>query len=239
MQFVVDPQWLTAYGTIILAFGTAALAVVAVFQHQIRGWLTRPDLTLSITVSPPDCHKTLLFWQQAVGTLVSLDTRVAEAYYFRLRIGNEGKTSARNVEVFGESLKLSRLDGTLETVDRFLPMNFLWANTKEVYFPSIAPKMWKHCDLGHIVDPKERREMPGEDDPNLPLQPGQSVFSLELMVKPHTLSHLIPPGSYQLTVVAAAANADPVRKVIELGIPGTWHEDEADMLARGIGLRVL
>ena len=57
-----DPQqcyaaWLTAIGTIFLAF-------VAIFQDGIRSWLLRPNLRVSYEHSPPFGH--LTFWRSGV-----------------------------------------------------------------------------------------------------------------------------------------------------------------------------
>jgi hypothetical protein len=41
-------EWFTA-------FGTLALAVVAIFQDTIRGWFFHPTLDAAIQTKPPDC----------------------------------------------------------------------------------------------------------------------------------------------------------------------------------------
>jgi hypothetical protein len=53
------------------------------------------------------------------------------------------------------------------------------------------------------------------------------------------LSHLIPPGSYQLELRVAAANHAPVTKTIELTITGKWFEDQTQMFSDGLGLKVI
>ena len=54
----MSTDWLIAISTIALAIGTIALALVAAFQDIIRAWVMRPKLDASITMAPPDCHKT-------------------------------------------------------------------------------------------------------------------------------------------------------------------------------------
>ena len=42
-------------------------------------------------------------------------------------------------------------------------MNLTRSNLRDIYFPSIAPRMSKHCDVAHIIDPAERAEFEEEN----------------------------------------------------------------------------
>jgi len=98
--------------------------------------------------------------------------------------------------------------------------------------------MEKHCDIGHIIDPTQRANLPMEDDPSIGV-PGQTLLSFNFTVRPFTMSHLIPPGKYRLSLLIGASNTKPVKKTIEINVTGDWYSDEAEMLRDGIGIRLL
>src|SRR5215831_5981650 len=110
------------WATIATAVATLLLAIVAALQDKIRAWIMRPNLEMSVRVAPPECHKTSWQFQTATGS------DAAPCYYFHTTIENIGQTEAREVEVFARSLTRKRADGQFETVDRFTPMNLLWAH---------------------------------------------------------------------------------------------------------------
>lgn len=239
---VTDPATLTAWATMGLAGATLVIAVVAVFQDWIRGLIWKANLEiLPIKVVPPDCHKipvghTLIHWHENVRYE---DRREADSYYFRIRIKNKGNVPAKLVEVFAESLTRRRQDGTFETVSSFLPMNLVWAHINQVYYPLIPAKTSRLCAFGHIVDPDKRSEFPEETNPRLEVQDGEAIFSLDLMTKPNSYSHLIRKGVYRLTLSVAAENSEHISRVVELNFPGTWEQDEDSMLANGIDIKLV
>jgi len=218
----------------LVAIGTIAVAVLAIFQDRIRAWLQRPRLEVSINVAPPDCHKTTLAYTHE-GQIV----RAADCYYFRLRVRNAGNQRAELVEVFAAELSKEQADGSYRRIDSFLPMNLVWSHIRKPFFDAISPGMEKLCDLGHIVDPSKRAQFGTEDNPNLDVPLNGTVFSFDLEVTPFTLSHLIPPGKYRLILLIGAANCRPVRKTLEITLTGKWFEDEARMLGEGIGIRIV
>jgi len=224
-------DWIVAAGTVVMA----VVAVVAVFQDKIRAWLTRPKLDVSISVSPPDCHKIPIVRYGPEGE----QSVIADGYYFRLRVTNSGNQRAELVEVFAAELSKRQADGTFKAVDSFLPMNLVWSHYHQVLFPAVSPEMYRHCDLAHVIHPQKRGQFPAEDNrwPNIP--PEKTVLSLDTAVKPHTLSHLLPFGTYRLVVLIAAANAKPVKKILEISLTGDWYDDERKMLGEGIGIRLL
>jgi hypothetical protein len=78
-----------------------------------------------------------------------------------------------------------------------------------------------------------------EDNRLLGFPDTESVMCLELAVRPHTGSHLLPRGEYKIVVVAVAANASVERRTLELNQTGQWLDDEARMLREGIGLKLI
>jgi hypothetical protein len=213
----------------VVAFGTLVLAAVAVFQQTIRGWFYQPCLHTSIKTEPPDCV--------AVPFTTTDGTFVADSIYLRLWIENAGNVTAKNVEVYAKELRRKRAEGTWERVASFPPMNLKWANYGQICFPSIAPEMGKHCDLGHIVDPAHRQKS-HEDVPRLNLTDQQTSLAFDLMVAPNHRGHIIGPGEYQLDILVAADNAHPIRRTIMISLKGTWDSDETRMLRDGVGLSI-
>lgn len=223
-------DWIRVAGVLV----TSCAVLVAIFQDKIRSWVTRPKLNVSIKLGPPDCHSIPL-----VRTDLKTGETLLEApcYYLRLRVDNSGNQKAESVEVFAAELLKCQADGQFKEVESFLPMNLRWAHYREIIFPAIVPGVYKHCDLGHIIDPQLRSGFPPEDKSWENVPPEKTVLSLDTAVKPNTRSYLIPPGKYHLVLLVAAANAKPIKKTLEITLTGDWYEDEKRMLGEGIGIR--
>jgi len=207
------------------------LAVVAVFQETIRGWFYRPAFHVSAKTEPPDC--VAVPFTQPDGTFV------ADSVYLRIWVKNVGNATAKDVEVYAKELRRKRADGTWERVAAFPPMNLRWANAGGlIYFPSIAPEMGKHCDVGHIVDP-QRRHLLREDNQSLHLNNTEASLAFDLMVAPNHRGHIIGPGEYQLDLLVAAENARPLPRTVSISLRGPWDVDEMRMLRDHVGIGIL
>jgi len=218
------------------AAATLLAVVIALFKEEIVRLWRRPKLTARVLLAAPDCHLTEIVYTVYAPAFT---VKSSPCYYFRIWIENEGRQRATQVQVFASKLERRQADGSYRQVAGFLPMNLRWAHgqTKEggpeIFADGISPKMGKHCDLGHIVDPKDRKDL-GQDLQGVP--PNQTVLGLDLEVQPNTLSHLLQPGVYHLTVRIAASNANPVTKVIELNHTGDWFPGEQRMFSDGFGM---
>jgi hypothetical protein len=215
-------RWLSGLGPIISA--VVALAI-AVFHAQLRSILWRPKLRVELQNSPPDCHRTKYNWQD----------RQADCYYFRIRVKNDGNAPAEYVEVFLEKILLKLADGRWESLKGFLPMNLCWAHIGIPYYPKIFRDTYKHCDVGHIIDPAKRSGFPNEDHESLKAYSNKAIMSLDLIVRPYTGGHLLKPGIYKLIISVGAANARPNKRSIDLNLTGNWTDNEQDMLTTGVG----
>jgi hypothetical protein len=216
-----------------VALGTIALAALAVYQDRIRAWLDAPVLKLSLSNEPPDC-----IWVPFRHPL----TRqfLSDTIHLRFRVRNEGKTTARNVEVYAERLEENR-NGRWVQRTSFPPMNLVWADVGGIYFSGISPKMEKHCDLGHVIDPARRDGIPIPDEQNmaLNLDANTTSFTYATVAKPFHQGHIVGPGRYRLTVRLATENAKPTTGVVEVELLGRWYPDEARMLRDGIRASVV
>lgn len=70
----------------------------------------------------------------------------------------------------------------------------------------------------------------------LKLKQKETIIDLDLIVKPNTLSHLIGPGKYKLTIAVGASNSKLIRKVFDINHTGNWFDDENEMFRDGIGI---
>jgi hypothetical protein len=220
------------WGTIAdwsVALATFLLAAVAIFQETIRGWWYHPVFRVSSKTEPPDCV--------AVPITDSDETITSDSIYLRLWVENVGKATAKNVEVYANELRRKRLDDTWERVDTFPRMNLNWANIGAIYFPRIVPGMGKHCDVGHIADPRRRFRL-REDSPRLHLTVYQTSLAFDLMAPPKNWTHIVGPGEYELDVLVAAENAFPLKRTITINLRGNWDSDEAKMLRDGVSIAV-
>src|SRR5258708_7914233 len=96
-----------AMGTVadwLVATGTLILAVVAIFQETIRGWVYRPSFRVSTNTQPPDCI--------AVPFTSNDGTLLANTVHLRIWVENVGNATAMNAEVYAKVLRRQRADGT-------------------------------------------------------------------------------------------------------------------------------
>ena len=195
------------------SIATLLAVITALFKEQLVRLWRRPRLEARVRLSAPDCHKTQM----------TLFDRSTGCYYFRLWVENTGNQRAEKVQVFLSELSRRHADGSFVEEKSFLPMNLRWSHSQlsplgsEIFAEGISPRMGKHCDLGHIVDPS-RRVAFGVNLPNL--SAGKTILELDLEVAPNTLTHFVPPGVYRLEMRLAAANAEPVTKIIEINHTG-------------------
>ena len=210
-------KFATANSTII---ATIVALFLAVFHEQLRTMFLKPKLEVELKSNSPDCHKI------SCGT--DEDGKKQFGYYFRIRVMNKGKTPAKSVEVFLEEIQEKNEDDEFVVWKKFMPINLLWTHISKPYFPIIPSKMYKHCEIGHIIDPQQRKDYPNHYHPEAP--EGVCSICLELLVKPNTGTHLMLPGVYRLKLIAAAENAKPVPATLELSFSGRWNVSETDML---------
>jgi hypothetical protein len=210
---------LSAIGTFFLGI----VALFAIFYPTIRSHRRRPLLDIEVSMEPPD-------WD--LMPIIGLPPHYAtdsHAWYSRLLIKNEGEDPARNVFVRVKSISRQLPDSTFERVTNFLPMNLRWANTETVYFERVYRDVPVHCNFGRILNPAHR-EFPYEYSADDKVR---MAFSLCLEGYPSNLSHLLWPGTYSVSVVVAAENAEPKECVFEIFLSNeNWDKDREPMKER-------
>lgn len=228
----MDPVWLTAVATGVLALTTAA----AVLRDQIRYWLRHPDFAVQFQPGHPDCHRVPLTWR-ARGVTETFGA--ADTHYIRCRIHNTGKIAAENVEVAVVDVRRKDAAGNFESHRMATPWNLVWSHHGSHVLPQLPVGAERHITLGHVVDPPHRRQMgQWEDDPDRGIQAEETLFYLETFVRSNTLEYLLDPGEYQIRLQIAAANADPKTFAFHLNHTGKWFREEEQMYSQGLGLRI-
>jgi len=231
-SFATGPHWGT-YADWAVAFATILLAIVAVWQERIRAWWDSPRFEVTAETTPPCCNKVEL-------SNAKDGHFVAECIYLRINVKNVGRSTARNVEVYAESLELIRAELKLERVQSFPPMHLTWSNTpRHIIINRLGAAMSRYCDVGRIVDPQLRNNVSGDNSPRLGLDSNTVSLCFSLQTSPNHKAHIVGPGNYVLTVLVAAENRKPNKHKIKLFVHGTWHSDEAIMLRDFISIRVV
>lgn len=206
---------------------TVAL-LIAVFSERLKRLFWHPKLDVQCTCTPPDCLKTSV-------TIPGVPPQVISrpCYYFRIRVGNVGCSSAENVEVIAEELYDRRANGQFEKRRDFQALNLLWAHYGKPRFDAIPPGVYRHCDLGHVVLDIYPRPKTHQPEGRL------ETFDFDFVVHPNTGQSRLQPGTYRLRIAAVASNARIVRRTVELVFSGQWHNDEATMFRDGVSLRLV
>ncbi len=220
------------------AVTTFFAVLVALFKEALfRKW-RRAKLSVRILLEPPDSF--LEPWIYPDPRDPQPSTKKTTRYIFRLWVSNEGKYDrAEKVQVFAKKLEKQLPDRkSFVPVNEFLPLNLLWSNAlTPTNLEGISPySMGKHCDLGHIMNPSALVDMK-EDHPDVP--PGKTLLALHLEFLHLSKPYLLPPGTYRLELIMAAANALPVTKTLEITITGEWYDTPDKMFRDGVRINVL
>ncbi len=227
----MTPEWFTAWATAAGA-GATFLAVVAALGIAIWGdWLrsltSRPKLSVSISMTAPDCHKIQTTGQvQLPGTAAVVQIAAFETYYCRLSVGNEGTAAARNVSV--RAIRLSKLNalGGYDADPYFMPMNLTWSHAGgSTEAGKIDPNLPRHCDLCHVD------------------YPTRSHLQFNTEVTPNQVAHGVwptvkPAGTYRMEVGITADNAEPLHRILKVDFKANWFATEADMFSKGLTVAV-
>ena len=222
-----------------LAIATFALVLWTIFGERILNWHRRAKLTIAFEMKPPDCIELPFNEFRPNGELIYS----ADSYYVRFRVINTGTEPALDVEAYIAEVEKKEEHGDYVVMDSFIPLNLRWAVETEdtsAFYPRITRGLPKHCNLGHIIEPSDREHWrPVEDPASLGIDDSTTVFSLDTITKPSSLSHLLPPASYKITIVVSADNARAVEKHIAIEMDGKWHKKNNGMWGAGISVVLL
>jgi len=190
-------------GEIVLA-GVASLAVlVAMFGEQLWRHWRRPVLKVS--------------YHFRKGSVEANDVSI-EAYFVRLYVYNDGKTSARNVQVVLLSVK--SLDSHNSADEQFIPMHLSWLYHEcNPWLEHIPPEAGAYCNLAQILRPDE--------------QTGPEI-EFVTMKTPIGIPNKWPLGKYEVQVQVAGENVIANPKPKQITCP-EWNDDKAQMEGAVLG----
>jgi hypothetical protein len=220
------PVWIAAISTTILAL----VAFIVAFRDELRSRFLRPELAFEIQKQPPYCYKI---------PNIPKNDRVISAYYFTARVRNDGKAPARGVTVFATSLKKLEKRGDTESwepVKGFLPMELVWAHvrhpltaTRFIERQVIPQDLFAHFDVGCVEPTSETKH--AEIRNLVGNEPNETVFKIDTVVTPNTLTNWLRKGTYRLCLVASATNAKPVKQHFTITNSGVWTDSEEEMFS--------
>jgi hypothetical protein len=214
----------------VSGIGTTLAVIVALFKDPIIARWRRPKLVATCTKEIPWTVKTPLIAQGSIPTIGNV-TWTGDGYYVRVKVENDGRSRAEKVQVSAERLTRRGADNQFVDVPTILPLNLKWANVGVAILDGISPKMSSFCDVIALCDPAN----PLQRRPAGTL-PTVTVAQLQLEVDPFTDSHILVPGTYRLTLRIAAANVEPIERIIEFSHTGTWLPDDATMRRNQLGV---
>ena len=185
------------------------LATIALFQEHFKKWFFAPRLNIDFKLEPPYCSKTPFY------AFYEKETLATEAYYFRIKVTNRGRSSAKLCEAVMTELLVEE-EGRFHQLKYFQQVNLKWdtGKTKDAYITLNPSPIGILCDIGYI---------------SRDYQP--TLFHLEYLYKiggfqPDVLS---PKAKYRFTIGIISENAEFISKKFEFYWNGDWRDSEEGM----------
>ncbi len=198
----------------LVAFGTIALAVVAVFQDRIRAWLDRPRLTIEPRPAK-ECYSCPL--RDAKGVMIP-------AYWFGLRVkNNKPKRPARDCQVLLDDMyRWDSQANRWEANRPPIPYPYVWA-PGHMRRPTLNVRNTAVFDFGKIVKKHGSAQ----------------VFAPELQYRASSYNPTLQPGETGLYVLRIEADHLPrgPRRVWQYCWDGTWHDDDELSMAQHVTMK--
>jgi hypothetical protein len=194
-----------------------------------KNFYEKADAKVSIELDAPDCIKIPITDQ--------LGQQLYETYYLRFKI-ESAKNQVQNVEVIALNLYKKGSNNRYVKVHQFLPMNLKWANFGELVMPSIPSGLYKHCDLGHIIQNPNpfARENSLLRSFNM-LGSSNAVLILDTQVTPNTGSNYLLAGDYKLRIVVTGSNIKPKHFWFKIHLSNSWTGNERIMLQNNLTIK--
>jgi hypothetical protein len=221
-QETQTPVWILAFAAVLASF-------MAICGESIRNWIWRPSLVVRYSHDSECCDQAVMRPEETVPAVAQAEV----AYYFRLRISNNGSRRAETVEVQAKDLFKRMADGRYMLHRRYA-MNLKWTHMGTRSLPGLSPGLECFCDIGHILRPLSKYVdagiIAGAND--------TSLFTMDVEAQPYNRIHVLEPGQYRLTLLVSAANHAPVAKTVDVDFTGDWYDEMATMLAQGVRIRL-
>lgn len=219
----IDPP---IQASLIVAGVALVTGILSLLKDFIIDAVNAPRLNIKFLPNDlRDCHPTIF-------SNTSTGAELAQAYYFRIRIINDGWDTAEDVEVTLEEVKKFQ-DGRFETDIGYMPLRLFWSHWREKRFELTIPSgTYRYCDLGFVIDPNANVQglLPAKENGNL-------LFWFDVFSRPNTgRSSLLPGSRYKISISAFGKNAKRATLAIDMEWKGVWDHTEA-MISRGFVFR--
>lgn len=212
----------------VSGIATTLAVIVALFRDPIRGWWNKPDLKVTCTAEVPETVRVRTTVWEGKWPGGGGGRWDGDCYFVRIKVENKGRTRAEKIQVSALNLAKRGLDNKFVDLRTTLPFNMRWSNgppnAPVTVLDGISREMWAFCDIVSICDPTN----PYQRRPTA-TSVGATVGQLQLEFDLPDEWRFLAPGTYQLTLRIAAANAAPICKVVEFTHDGGWTQDDVAM----------
>lgn len=193
------------------------LAIIALFQEEIKRRWFAPILKIDFKLDAPFCSKTPLFWRNQNGNVI----KETVAFYFRFGVTNIGESQAKYCEAILVELQ-ENIDNKWLDVDYFQQVNLKWNRGKaEDAFIDINPSPVRLLsDIGFIAKDPCLDNVHFNDRLYLNLWYGIGGFQPK---------YLFPKKRYRFRIIVGSENAPYVSQKFELFWSGNWKDKPEEM----------
>lgn len=200
------------FSQLLTAFGTLALAILAIYGHKIRSWLMRPKLELSLKNE----HPYLELIRQT-----SSDESSRCFQEMRVKVINNGNETARNCKIIVDSIFLQRKNTTEFYKDKeFIPTELFWTSEKQT--KDILPKIPSYAIVARIDEKQNVGAQTNVSSGN------NTEYSLYVWAEAYASKgkfHSIDKGHIVFPIVMYADNISiPMKQFIEIFWEGSNPE---------------
>jgi len=193
------------------------LAIIALFQEEIKKRWFAPVLKIDFKSNDPFCTKTPYYWRNRSGDVM----KATEAYYFRFGVTNIGDSQAKYCEAIIAELQ-EYTANKWQDVEYFQQVNLKWNRGKASdAFVDINPSPVRLLsDIGYIIkEPGSTGKQPN-DKFYLNLWYGIGGY------QPRCLS---PKKKYKFEIIVGSENAQYTTQKFELFWSGIWKDNPEEM----------
>lgn len=189
---------------ILTAVGTVGAVLVAIFWPIIQNLFYKPRLKIGFNFSTPDCHL----------TAAKVGESMVNAFYIRFYLQNEGRTTAKELEVTMNKIE-RKIKYEWQLCSDFLPSNLVWTNLGGPTLNNLLPKSRRNVDLAFIYKPLISERMINETE-------------LIVCISTHIFDkfHKFYPGEYKFSIAAGGSNCRPVEKAFLLSFTKDWQNED-------------
>ncbi len=144
INWVLTPDWLTAIGTI----SAVVVALLVSFYSGIRKKILEPKLTIEFDNKIPYCRHSPIV-NEVIINETAHESRNPEGYFFRIRVRNTGKSTAKKVEA--KLVRILNIDTKEEATD-YDPTHIVWVGYGNDNAIDIPRGLYEYANVCFVKD---------------------------------------------------------------------------------------